>query len=93
MNTDATFYKLQKLVSTAKEMTNQGIKQYPKYPPYRHAQEQLDEIERYVKNRKVPTQEERKHIDIGIMAFKEFEPREPEYAKLLMEIATLYDSL
>ena len=65
-------------------MTAERIASFPKFVPFKHVQDQIAYIEGFAQARKIPTEAEKQKIDIGIMAVKEFDSEDPDYAKSLM---------
>lgn len=80
-----------KLIDSAIDVTKQRIKDFPNYHPYKHAEKQLIKIHDDVVTEKKLTDEEKLLINIGVMAFKTIEDQDPEYADILMKIASIYD--
>ena len=91
--TSSTIDELKKLVSIAQKETENRLKQYSKYGPYIHAKSQLAFIKNKLKKSDVVDEEDKKLINIGIMAVKELDSSEPEYARLLMKISTKFKEL
>jgi hypothetical protein len=84
---------LRQVVDKAKEMTKERFTQYPKYGPYQHAAEQIEFIEKFLSNNVLPSSEEVNLIDIGLMAAKELETEDPEYALSLMKVNNRFEDL
>ena len=74
-------------LNAAKIITEERLAQFPKYPPYIHAVEQVGFIARILDVKRGPTPHENQHIDIGLMAVKEFDALDPEYAVALSELS------
>lgn len=85
--------ELKKLVSQAQKETEDRLKQYSEYGPYIHAKSQLSFIKNKIEKSEVVNEEDKKSINIGIMAVKELDASEPEYARLLMKISTRFKEL
>lgn len=85
--------ELKNLVSKAQKETEDRLKQYSKYGPYIHAKSQLAFIKDKIEKSDVVNEEDKKLINIGIMAVKELDASEPEYARLLMKISTRFKEL
>jgi hypothetical protein len=84
---------LRELVSEAKKMSIERRTQFPKYGPYQHAVEQLEFIEKFLSANILPSPEEVNLVDIGLMAAKELEMEDPEYALLLMKVNNRFEDL
>jgi hypothetical protein len=84
---------LREVVDKAKEMTTQRCEEFPKYRLYNHAAEQLEFIEKFLLANILPSTKEVGQIDIGIMAVKELEEEDPEYALLLMKVHRRFEDL
>lgn len=93
MGVQEQFSALSKLLEVAMRMTIQRTTSFPQNPIYSHAYEQLVLIEAFVRSRTMPTPAEKDCIDIGIMAVKELEADEPEYARSLMRTSTRFKRL
>lgn len=85
--------ELKKLVSQAQRETEDRLKQFPEYGPYIHAKSQLSFIKNKLDNLESINKEVKNSINIGIMAVKELDASEPEYARLLMKISTRFKEL
>jgi hypothetical protein len=71
-------------VQTALEDTKIRLLNAPTYGVYIHADEQLKIMLDMLALDPLPLESERTFVDIGIMAVKELEAEEPEYADILM---------
>lgn len=85
--------ELKKLVSLAQKDTEDRLRQYSEYGPYIHAKSQLAFIKDKIEKPDVVNDEDKKLINIGIMAVKELDASEPEYARLLMKISSKFKEL
>lgn len=85
--------EFQELLDKAKEMTTIRLANFPAYGVFIHASEQLELIETILKRSKVPTDSERDAIDIGLMAVKELESTDPDYARILEEVEDYFSTL
>ena len=85
--------ELEKLVSEAQKATEDRLKQHPEYGPYIHAKSQLSFIKNKISKSEVVNEKDKNSINIGIMAVKELDASEPEYARLLMKISTKFKEL
>lgn len=74
------------LVEKARQMTLARIKLYPKYGVYIHALEQIERIASILESKGTLTKEEIDNVDIGIMAVRELDASEPDYADCLMAL-------
>jgi hypothetical protein len=84
---------LEEAVRLAREMTSERLQTSPRSPLFVHADEQLRFIEGFVTRNEMPTLEDTELIDVGLMAVKELEPDDPDYAKALMRAAGRFESL
>jgi hypothetical protein len=71
-------------VQAALDETNLRLLHTPAYGVYIHAYEQLKTMLDILKLDTLPLKSERAFVDIGMMAAKELETEEPEYADALM---------
>jgi hypothetical protein len=71
-------------LARAKAMTEDRLRKFPAYGVFVHASEQLALMQRVLTAARAPTQAERDALDIGLMAAKELEAQDPEYAEVLM---------
>ena len=72
----STIYELKRLVSQAISETEDRLNHYPKYGVYLHAKSQLSFIKNIIDKSKVVSEEDKKLINIGIMAVKELDSTE-----------------
>lgn len=93
MDVQEQFSALAEVLDEAVRMTIQRTASFPQDPVYGHAREQLAFIESFVQSRTVPSPEDKACVDIGIMAVKELEPDEPDYARSLMRTSTRFKRL
>lgn len=84
---------VRKLTEIASTMTQSRVLKYPKYGVYIHAQEQIGYIRSILDSNRIPTNEEKARIDIGLMAVRELEDEEPEYATALIGLAARFNEL
>jgi hypothetical protein len=85
--------ELRDLVSIAQKETEDRLRQYSNYGPYIHAKSQLAFIKDKIEKPELVDEEDKKLINIGIMAVKELDVSDPEYARLLMKISTRFKEL
>jgi hypothetical protein len=85
--------ELKRLVSEAQKETEDRLKQYSEYGLYIHAKSQLSFIKNKIGKSETVNEEDKKSINIGIMAVKELDASEPEYARLLMKISIKFKEL
>lgn len=85
--------ELKNLISKAQKDSEDRLKQHSKYGPYIHAKSQLAFIKEKIEKPAVVSEEDKKMINIGIMAVKELDASDPEYARLLMKISTRFKEL
>jgi Tsi6 len=84
---------LEEAVRVARAMTDERLRASPRSPLFVHADEQLRFIEGFVTRNEMPAIEDATSIDIGLMAVKELEPDDSDYAKALMRAAGRFESL
>jgi Tsi6 len=84
---------VEEAVRLAREMTAERLRASPRSPLFAHADEQLRIIQGFVVRNEMPTLEDVESIDIGLMAVKELEADDPDYAKALMKAAGRFESL
>ncbi len=70
--------------------TEQYIKETPEYDILHSIKAQLEFILESYKNKKVPTEEDKDKIIIGLYGIREFEGTDPEYADLLSRASYFY---
>lgn len=70
-----------------KAMTKERLLQFPKYGPHIHADQQISFIENALRNGSTPTDQEKDHIDIALMAIRELDATEPDYSNALCELS------
>jgi Tsi6 len=87
------FLELQDALDVSRQMTAERVTNFPKFGPYKHVQDQIVYIEGFVRAKKIPTEVEKQKVDIGIMALKEFDSEDPDYAKSLMKLSRRFESL
>jgi DUF1009 family protein len=80
-------------VYEAIEMTQIRLLKIPAYGVYLHALEQLQMIQTKVMAGVRPDEHDKAQIDIGLMAVKELEAVEPDYADKLCMVDYLYKRL
>ncbi len=90
---NAAIDELKKLVLQAQKETEAKLKQYSEYGPYIHAKSQLLFINDIIERSEVVNEEDKQQINIGIMAVKELDASEPDYARLLMKISAKFKEL
>lgn len=76
--------ELKSTLTQAQAMTEDRLRKFPAYGVFLHASEQLALIQQVLNEARAPTQAERDALDIGLMAAKELEAQDPEYADVLM---------
>ncbi len=74
-------------------LTERRVSQCPRDAIHARALEQLRFIETFARTKTVPTGRDASQTDIGIMAVKELEADEPEYARMLMRVNTHFRRL
>jgi Tsi6 len=84
---------LAQAVRIAREMTSERLRTAPHSPLLVHAEEQLRFIEGFVTRNEVPTRVDTESIDLGLIAVKELEPDDSDYANALMRAAGRFESL
>jgi len=84
---------VRQISDTANSMTESRLMNYPKYGIYLHAHEQIDFIRSILNSNRLPTDDEKSKIDIGLMAVRELEDEDPEYAKALISLAARFCEL
>jgi Tsi6 len=84
---------LRDAIDAVKAMTAERQAIFPKYPPYQHAAEQIAFIESFLNRDVIPSIEQVSTIDIGLMAVREFETDDPEYARSLMRANGRFEDL
>jgi hypothetical protein len=74
-------------------MTDERLLRFPKYGPYIHAKDQIDFIEKILAKNRQPDEKEADVIDIALMAIKELDPLEAEYAEALCDLSFWFKKL
>jgi Tsi6 len=77
------FLMFKQILETAIDQTDSKIQQFPLYGPYLYAKDELLKIKNLSKDGSVPIFE----TNLGLMAAKELEIEDPEYADLLQKIS------
>jgi hypothetical protein len=85
--------ELSNVVLKAQEMVSKRLKEVPNYGVYIHARDQLEGISAVLKQGAIPNSEQKKQIDIALMAVKELESTEPELADVLCMVDYIYKKL
>ena len=80
-------------VNLAIEMTETRLVEFPNYGVYFHAKEQLEFIQNVLQGENSPTAAEKNKIDIGLMAVRELEVEEPDYAAVLIYISARFEEM
>jgi Tsi6 len=80
-------------IARAGAMTESRLAGFPGYGVYIHAKEQIDQMRSILGSGRLPTAEEKGQIDIGLMAVRELEVEEPEYAEALIYLAARFSEL
>jgi hypothetical protein len=88
-----SFQNIHEAVNVALSMTESGLQKFPNYGVYLHAKEQIIFIQSILRSGRPPTQKEKDQIDIGLMAVRELEVEEPEYAEALIYLAARFNEL
>ena len=74
-------------------MTDERVAKAPTYGVYLHAKDQMIFMKEILQSGRLPNSEEKGRIDIGIMAVKELDADEPEYAKALIFLDCRFEEL
>lgn len=85
--------ELTQLVSEALRMTNERLRKSPEWQTLQIIKKQLDAIEEDVKNQGASKDELKKRINIGLIAAREFEADDPDFADILQKIDYRYKKL
>ncbi len=86
--------EFQKLVDRAKQMTKLRLAKTPSYGVFIHADEQIAFIQMVLnRSEQLPTAAELATIDVGLMAAKELEDTDAEYARVLEEVDYYFSTL
>ena len=84
----------QQLLENASEMTKTRLEKNPNYGVFIHASTQIDFIRNLVNRpNHTITEKERASIDLGLMAAKELEDSDPDYARVLEEVDYYFSKL
>lgn len=90
---DENFSKTISALNAAKIMTAERLVRFASYGPYIHALDQINFIEKILNERRPPTDQEKDHVDIALMAIKELDSSEPEYSEALCELSFYFKKL
>jgi hypothetical protein len=88
-----SFQNIHEAMLAARALTRSRLSEYPNYGVYQHANEQLTFIQSILESGVKPTEKEKKTINIGLMAVRELEAEEPDYAAVLIDVAARFDAL
>ncbi len=78
------------LANEAIKLTNERLALAPDFQILRSVKAQLDFIlDSFQKNKK-PTDAEKERVTLGVLAVREFEDNDPEYADILSKVSYLY---
>ncbi|AEJ20550.1 immunity protein Tsi6 family protein [Gracilinema caldarium] len=85
--------ELSGLLDSASKMVNDRLAHAPGWQVLQVIQTQLQAMQDDVNHERVPTAEAKKRINIGVLAVREFEANDPEFADILIKAAYLYKKL
>lgn len=77
----------------AAAMTISRLQNFPQFGPYLHAASQIALIRGILQVKGVPTAQQKAKIDIVIMAIKELDSSDPDYAEALCELSFYFKRL
>jgi len=81
---------LKKALTVAKKMTAERLAESPDYELYIEVDRQLNLINANVESGNTPTDEQKEEISIGLIAVREFEQTDEEFADILGKVSYLY---
>ncbi len=90
---DSRFDTLSGLLDTALAMVYARLARAPDWQVLQMIQVQLQVMQDDVKHRRTPNAETQKRINIDLLAVREFEANDPEFADVLIRAAYLYGEL
>jgi len=81
---------LKEVLTVAKQMTAERLAESPDYELYIEVDRQLKLIKSNVESGNRPTDEQKEEISIGLIAVREFEQTDEEFADILGKVSYLY---
>ena len=81
---------LKEALKLAKQMTAERLAESPDYALYLEVERQLMSINTGIESGIAPTEEQMEEISIGLIAIREFEATDPDYADVLSKVSYLY---
>ncbi|MCC6600023.1 MAG: hypothetical protein IT223_05035 [Crocinitomicaceae bacterium] len=78
-----TYYDLEQRIAQAREMTKARIKQQPDNTLWASFLAQINFIDDFLKRNAIPTQEEKDRVVMGIIAARNLEEDDAEYADMI----------
>ena len=93
MKISETCTRLRKEIAAVLPLIESRILEFPKYPPYKHALDQVRFIDSIAAKGIPPTPIEKANVNIGIMCVKTLDEVDQELTKKLYPISGLFDSL
>ena len=81
------------MIHETQTLVNKRLTQSPNYEPYKHTATQLEIILDQATRQHIPTLDEYKKIDLGIMCAKTLEQKDPELADLIYKVLEIYDKI
>lgn len=90
---DLRLDELSGLLDTALAMVQDRLARAPGWQVLHMIQAQLQAMQDEIMHGRTPTAETKKRINIGVLAVREFEANDPEFADVLTRVAYLYKKL
>jgi hypothetical protein len=81
--------ELQELVELGLRLTDERIRQSPEFSLYRSIRAQLEFIVDHVEGRTPIAESDRRRLILGVLAAREFETSDPDYADVLFKVSYL----
>jgi hypothetical protein len=81
--------ELQELVEQGLRMTDERIRQSPEFGLYRSIRAQLDFIQGHLNEQTPIAESDRQRLILGVLAAREFETSDPDYADVLFKVSYL----
>ena len=85
--------ELLRLLEHSLAMVNARLVQVPDYAMFKSIKAQLETMLEDVQNDVIPSAQRKSHINIGLLAARELETTDPEFATTLMKTDYLYKRL
>jgi hypothetical protein len=81
--------ELQELVGQGLRMTDERLQQSPEFSLYRSIRAQLEFIQGHLNDRTPIAESDRQRLILGVLAAREFDASDPDYADVLFKVSYL----